>query len=53
MDLIGLTERQKRLALISPGFSIPAVNTRLDAFIFGHDVRFVEYNAETPRIPRA
>src|SRR2546423_3913866 len=48
MDEVGLTEGERRLALINPGFSTPAVTTRLDAFVRGDEVKFVEYNAENP-----
>lgn len=48
MDGIGLTERERRLALVNPGYRTPAVTTRLDAFVHGDAVKFVEYNAENP-----
>jgi hypothetical protein len=48
MDEIGLTERERRLALVPPGFETSAVTTRLDAFLSGDRVKFVEYNAENP-----
>lgn len=48
MDGIGLTERERRLALVNPGYRTPAVTTRLDAFVHGDEVKFVEYNAENP-----
>jgi hypothetical protein len=48
MSEVGLTEREQSLALIDPGFKKSAVTTRLDAFIAGGRVRFVEYNAENP-----
>ncbi len=48
LDLVGLTETERRLALIEPGFSNSAVTTRLDAFVRGDEVKFVEYNAENP-----
>lgn len=48
MSSVGLTEREHRLALVDPGFSVSTVTTRLDAFIGGEGLRFVEYNAENP-----
>jgi hypothetical protein len=48
MSEVGLTEREQRLALIDPGFRVSAVTTRLDAFLAGGRVKFVEYNAENP-----
>jgi hypothetical protein len=48
MDSVGLTERERRLALADPGYAHPAVTTRLDAFVHGEEVKFVEFNAENP-----
>ncbi|MDT7543134.1 MAG: hypothetical protein QOE33_3038, partial [Acidobacteriota bacterium] len=48
LDLVGLTDAERRLALVDTGFSSPAVTTRLDAFVAGDEVKFVEYNAENP-----
>jgi hypothetical protein len=48
MNQVGLLESEHRLALIDPGFSCPAVTTRLDAFVSDREVKFVEYNAENP-----
>jgi hypothetical protein len=48
MNQVGLLEREHRLAMIHPGFSCPAVTTRLDAFVSNQEVKFVEYNAENP-----
>ena len=45
---IGLTEREIKMALVEPGYSSLAVTSRLDAFVYGDDVKFVEYNAENP-----
>jgi len=47
-DAVGLTDAERRLALVRPGFSTSAVTTRLDAFVRGEEVKFVEYNAENP-----
>ena len=48
MDELGMTEAERRMALVDPGFSTAGVNTRLDAFVHGDEVKFVESNAENP-----
>jgi len=48
MRAVGLTEREIRLALVDPKYSALTVTTRLDAFVHGDEVKFVEYNAENP-----
>jgi hypothetical protein len=44
METVGLTEREIKLALVDPKYS----TTRLDAFVHGDEIKFVEYNAENP-----
>lgn len=48
MQSVGLTEREIKLALVHPKYSLTAVTTRLDAFVQGDEIKFVEYNAENP-----
>ncbi len=48
MKTIGLTEREVNLALVDPKYSATAVTSRLDAFVYGHEIKVVEYNAENP-----
>ncbi|HEV3470260.1 MAG TPA: hypothetical protein VG148_13125 [Pyrinomonadaceae bacterium] len=48
MEEVGMTGRERRYAEIEPGYACPAVSTRLDAFVRGDSVKFVEYNAENP-----
>ena len=48
MTQLGLTNTEKKLALVDPGFARAAVTTRLDGFVDGEDIKFVEYNAENP-----
>lgn len=48
MNRVGLNAREQSLAFIHPGYSMPAINTRLDAFVRGNQIKFVEYNAENP-----
>ena len=48
MDQLGLTESERKMALVDPGFSTAGVTTRLDAFVHGDQIKFVESNAENP-----
>jgi hypothetical protein len=48
LPLVGLLENEQRLALVDPGFASSAVTTRLDAFVHGDEIKFIEYNAENP-----
>ncbi len=48
MTKLGLTEAERKMALVDPGFSTAAVTTRLDAFVHGDEIKFVESNAENP-----
>lgn len=48
LGLIGLREKEHHLALADPGFTRTAVTARLDAFVYGDSIKFVEYNAENP-----
>jgi glutathionylspermidine synthase len=48
MDRVGLRQRERELALVDPGFAHPTITARLDAFVYGDEVKFVEYNAENP-----
>lgn len=48
MQTVGLTEREIKLALIEPRQSSSVKTSRLDAFVHGQEVKFVEYNAENP-----
>ncbi|MBK8315151.1 MAG: hypothetical protein IPL01_14525 [Acidobacteria bacterium] len=48
MGLVGLTERETRWAEVDPGYAMPAITTRLDAFVNGDEIKYVEYNAENP-----
>jgi hypothetical protein len=48
MTQLGLTDAEQKVALIDPGFKRAAVTTRLDGFVHGQDIKFVEYNAENP-----
>jgi glutathionylspermidine synthase len=48
MNELGMTEAECKMALVDPGFSTAGVTTRLDAFIYGDEIKFVESNAENP-----
>lgn len=48
MAMVGLTDRESLWAEVDPGYSMPAITTRLDAFVNGEEVKYVEYNAENP-----
>ena len=48
MDRVGLSDAERRVALIEPGYACPAVTSRLDAFVTNDEIKFVEYNAENP-----
>ena len=47
-DGVGLTPLEAKLALIDPGFSGSAITSRMDGFVYGEEIKFVEYNAENP-----
>ena len=44
---LGLEDEEERLAMADPGFKYSSPSVRLDSF-FADEVRFVEYNAESP-----
>jgi glutathionylspermidine synthase len=48
MTELGLTESEQKVAMIDPGFNAAAITTRLDGFVHGEQIKFVEYNAENP-----
>jgi hypothetical protein len=48
MAHLGLTHAEQKVARIDPGFTGAGVTTRLDGFIYGQQIKFVEYNAENP-----
>ena len=48
MTRLGLTETEQKLAMIDPGFEGAGVTTRMDGFVYGEEIKFVEYNAENP-----
>ena len=48
MNQLGLTDAERELASIDPGFSMAGITTRLDAFVSDDEIKFVECNAENP-----
>ena len=48
MKELGLTGKEQELALIEPGFSLAAITSRMDGFVHGDEIKFVEYNGENP-----
>lgn len=47
-DKLHFTEEEKRLIAIDPGYPELSVTSRMDSFLMGGSLQFVEYNAETP-----
>jgi hypothetical protein len=48
MGRLWLTDAEAKLAMVDPGFSGAGVTTRVDSFVHGNEIKFVEYNAENP-----
>jgi hypothetical protein len=48
MERVRLRESERRFALVDPGFPLAGITTRLDAFVNGDQIKYVEYNAENP-----
>lgn len=48
MTYVGTSELEQRLALIDPGYQHATITARLDGFLAGNTLQFVEYNAENP-----
>jgi hypothetical protein len=48
MTQLGLTDTEQKLAVVNPGFAGAAITTRMDSFVHGEEIKFVEYNAENP-----
>lgn len=47
-DELDLSERERRLARIEPGYKGVSNSSRLDSFISGDDFKFLEINGESP-----
>src|SRR3954453_8129385 len=48
LDDLGLTDAERRLASIDPGYQTTSTAARADAFILPASLQFAEYNAESP-----
>jgi hypothetical protein len=48
LQQLGLTEAERELASIDPGYEDVSVSARLDSFLTGEAYQFVELNAECP-----
>ena len=48
LAVLSLTEREQQMARIDPGYARLCITSRLDAYVFGDDFQFLEYNAESP-----
>ncbi len=48
IEQLGLTEDERRLAAIHPGYEDVSVTSRLDSFLASDSYQFVELNAESP-----
>jgi hypothetical protein len=48
LDLVLLTEKERRWARLETGYSTVSVNSRLDTFLSDEGFRFLEFNAENP-----
>lgn len=47
-EAVGLTEAERRLVAIDPGYRRASTASRLDAFLLPDTLGFAEYNAESP-----
>ncbi len=47
-SVLGFTETERRLIAVDPRYKELSVTSRLDSFLMGGSLQFVEYNAETP-----
>jgi uncharacterized circularly permuted ATP-grasp superfamily protein len=48
VDAVGLTEDERRLVSVEPGYARASTASRLDGFLLPSDLWFAEYNAESP-----
>ena len=47
-EIMGFSEREEALFRIDPGYQNPLVISRLDAFLSGNNLRFLEFNCDSP-----
>lgn len=51
VDLLGLTERERELVAVDPGYPGFSTMARFDSFLIGDHLQFVELNGESPAGP--
>jgi uncharacterized circularly permuted ATP-grasp superfamily protein len=51
LDDLGLSEEERRLVAIDPGYATTSTAARADSFILPASLQFAEYNAESPAGP--
>jgi len=47
-EIMGFSDREDDLFRIDPGYSNPLVVSRLDAFLTGDSLKFLEFNCDSP-----
>jgi len=47
-EIMGFSDREDELFRIDPGYSNPLVVSRLDAFLLGESIKFLEFNCDSP-----
>jgi uncharacterized circularly permuted ATP-grasp superfamily protein len=48
LDAVALTEDERALVAMDPGYATASTSSRLDSFILPDSLQFAEYNAESP-----
>jgi len=48
LNRFDLTDQERRLVRVNPGYKNICATSRLDTFVAGEEFKFLEYNAETP-----
>src|SRR4029453_2560583 len=48
LDAVALTEAERALVALDPGYATASTASRLDSFILPGSLQFAEYNAESP-----
>ena len=47
-EIMGFSDKEEDLFRIDPGYSNPLVISRLDAFLAGYSIKFLEFNCDSP-----
>lgn len=48
LDAVGLSEAERALVAVDPGYATASTASRLDSFVLPDELAFAEYNAESP-----